>query len=275
MAQLLQINPSVSSIGANELLAGAPAASNGQFRAQPTVFPGSAAQLKKLPQDNTPQHESGILDNLPIGHPLTIAYVSTCQQDNSMIYVSPQIATLGFTPEAWLGKPDLRLQQVYQDDLARVEKALRDTIRTAAKFSCCYRLYDSAGNVHWFHDEASVVCDESGAQLFIMGAMRDITEIKVMEAELNEHRYCLERKVEQRTEQLMRRISLLESCNAILSDKLAHAKRNVAELDKQLAGIMSDTNLEDCHGLLTGLGDGAQKMAERSVKDTLMGCIAE
>ena len=259
MAQLLQINPSVTPTGANGLSAGAPAASSGQFRAQPMVSPGSAAQVIKLPQENNPQHESGFLDSLPTGHPLTIAYVLTCQQDNFMIYVSPQVATLGFTQEAWLGKPDLRLLQVHQDDLARVEKALRDTIRTAAKFSCCYRLYDSTGNVHWFHDEASVVCDESGAQLFIMGAMRDITEIKVMEAELNEHRYNLERKVEQRTEQLMRRISLLESCNAILSDKLAHAKRNVAELDKQLAGIMSDTNLEDCHGLLTSLCDDAQK----------------
>lgn len=277
MAQLLQLNPSVASIRANELLTSIPVGSNRQSQAQPTIFSGDAAQSKKLPQGNIQQNESSILDSLPVEHPLTIAYVSTCQQDNCMIYVSPQVVSLGFEPEAWLGKPGLRLKQVHQDDLARVEKVLLDTINTAAKFSCCYRLYDSAGNVHWFHDEASVVCDESGAPLFIMGAMRDITEMKVMEAELNEHRYNLERKVEQRTEQLMRRISLLESCNATLCDKLANAMKGVAELKKQLASasILPDTNSGDCHEPLSRACDGGMhKMAMQSETDGMMECAA-
>ncbi|OGS91861.1 MAG: hypothetical protein A2Z95_10250 [Gallionellales bacterium GWA2_60_18] len=58
--------------------------------------------------------------------------------------------------------------------------------------------------------------------------MLDITEKKAMEAELHEHRYRFARNVEQRTEQLMRRIALLESCNATLCDKLALAKSESA-----------------------------------------------
>lgn len=87
-----------------------------------------------------------------------------------------------------------------------------------------------------FHDEAGVRCDEPGIPSFIMGAMRDVTETKAMEAELHEHRYRLERKVEQRTEQHVRRITLLESCNATLSGKLALAHRELAALKKQMAG---------------------------------------
>lgn len=82
-------------------------------------------------------------------------------------------------------------------------------------------------------DETSVVSDESGATLFIREALRDITEMKAMEAELNEHRYYLERKVEQRTEQLMKRLALLESCNATLCDKLALAHKEIAALKQR------------------------------------------
>lgn len=53
-----------------------------------------------------------------------------------------------------------------------------------------------------------------------------------LEAELNEHRYYLEQKVAQRTEQLETRIKLLESCNAKLCEKLAQAKREIVTLKK-------------------------------------------
>lgn len=267
MAQILQTYPPVTSIGANESLAGTRVASNGQLPLQPGAFTVSAARLEENSQDG-----GSFLDNLPIEHPLTIAYVSSCQQDNYMIYVSSQIENLGFTTEAWLGKPDLRLQQVHKEDLERVEKAMCHSRSTAEKFSCQYRLYDSAGNMHWFHDEASVMCDESGAPLFIMGAMRDITEMKVMEAELNEHRYYLEQKVEQRTEQLERRITLLESCNATLCNKLAQAREEITALRKQLANALSGTN--DCPGQLTGISEGMQNIFESGAKDGWVGCLA-
>lgn len=70
----------------------------------------------------------------------------------------------------------------------------------------------------------------SGTALFIGKVMQDM---KKMKAELNEHRYCLERNVEQRTENLLKRIALLESCNATLSGKLALAHRELAALKRQ------------------------------------------
>ena len=96
-------------------------------------------------------------------------------------------------------------------------------------------------------DEDSVVNNESAATLFIKGALRDIAEMKAMEAELNEHRYYLERKVEQRTEQLMRRLALLESCNASLCDKLALAYKELAALKQQPPHTMArkDTRPND------------------------------
>lgn len=54
--------------------------------------------------------------------------------------------------------------------------------------------------------------------------------MKKMKAELHEHRYFLERNVERETEHLSKRIALLESCNATLSDRLALAYQEIAML---------------------------------------------
>lgn len=152
-----------------------------------------------------------------------------------MIYVSPQIANLGFSPEAWIGKTDMRLQHIHQDDIGRVTLALQHSRDTGEKFDCRYRLYDSNGKICWFHDEASVVRDESGSPLFVSGVMLDITDKKEMEAELHEHRYCLEQHVELRTRQLMKRITLLESCNTTLCDKLAVIQKDIIAIKKHRA----------------------------------------
>lgn len=210
-----------------------PAAFHGLLPVKPEAFTKSVTQPKNIPQEYISLDTGGVSNIMLLAHPLAIVYITSCLQDNRMIYVSPQIANLGFTPEAWIGKPDLRLLQVYEEDSGRVGQAFRYSCVTAKKFSCHYRLYDSTRKVHWFHDEASVVCDESGTPLFIRGVMLNITDKKGMEAELAQHRYYLERNVELRTEQLVRRMTVLESCNKALCDKLAMFMKNPAMLNQQ------------------------------------------
>lgn len=67
--------------------------------------------------------------------------------------------------------------------------------------------------------------------------------MKKMQTELNEHRYHLERKVEQRTEHLVKRIAVLESCNATLCDKLALAQKEIFALKKQTAHLLPKQTL--------------------------------
>lgn len=180
-----------------------------------------------------------------IEHSSAITYVSSCLPDRRLIYVSPQISNLGFATEDLLDRPDLRLKQVHEEDFGLLDHALRRSCNTAAKFSCQYRLYDNHGNVRWFHDEASVVCDEAGSPLFIKGVMLDITDKKRMEAELVDHRYCLERNVEQRTRQLMKQIAMFESCNASLCRELSAARMEIAALKQQLMLLAPESD-EGC-----------------------------
>lgn len=69
-------------------------------------------------------------------------------------------------------------------------------------------------------------------------------DINKMKAELNEHRYYLERKVEQRTEQLLKRLVLLESCNSTLCDKLAIANKELIALKQQITHALPNIEAE-------------------------------
>lgn len=94
-------------------------------------------------------------------------------------------------------------------------------------------------------------------------------EMKKMQAELAEHRYNLEQHVEKRTEQLLKRISLLESCNATLCDKLAAAQKElIAFKQLQAAPTVSKKDTEQINRAVQiyGMNDLAQKRIGLSVQ---------
>lgn len=130
-----------------------------------------------------------------------ITYV-VALNENGCLYVSPQIRTLGFTPEEWLADPALHLRQIHPDDRLRVEEALSGCRTTGTPLCCEYRLRAHNGTVLWFRDQASVVRDEAGQALVLQGILIDITKSKEMEQELKEHRYRLEEVVMKRTSML-------------------------------------------------------------------------
>ena len=82
---------------------------------------------------------------------------------------------------------------------------------------------------------------KSRSMLFIRKCLLDINKMK---AELNEHRYYLERKIERRTEQLLKRLVLLESCNSTLCDKLAIANKELVALKQQITHALPHIEAE-------------------------------
>jgi len=100
---------------------------------------------------------------------------------------------------------------------------------------------------------------KSGAMLFVGKAMRDM---KKMKAELNELRYHLEQNVEQRTESLLKRVALLESCNTTLCDKLASARKELAALKQSSLHLLAkkDTERNDRTVKLCIMNNQTQKL---------------
>lgn len=82
---------------------------------------------------------------------------------------------------------------------------------------------------------------KSGSLVFVRNVMLDMQK---MQAELKEHRYYLEQNVERRTENLLKRLAMLESCNAALCDKLAQAQQELIALKRQPAQIPPNIDAE-------------------------------
>jgi hypothetical protein len=68
---------------------------------------------------------------------------------------------------------------------------------------------------------------KSSTALFVFRVMREMDK---MRSELHEHRYYIEKNVALRTEHLIKRIDVLEACNAALCGKLALSQKKLAAL---------------------------------------------
>lgn len=196
-----------------------------------------------------------------------ITYIMALEEEGHTVFISPQIERLGFTPEEWVNGGDLWLQQVHPEDRDRVMQAVLHSRNTGEAYSDDYRIATRAGDMLWFHDEASVVHDEHGNMLFLQGVMLDITEKKSMEAELIEHRHRLEKQVELRTMMQQRCIAALESANDNLCTKLeaqlaALRQARLAQLRSETAhALVEEAILDvDAGGLLTLLNPAAERL---------------
>lgn len=170
---------------------------------------------------------TALVEHMPL-----ITYISPLQSDAHLLYVSPQIEVLGFDRDMWLTKSKLRFQCIHEDDRSVIERAFEHSCRSGGKFQCEYRMRSNNGKLHWFLDEAVVVKNYCNQAMFFQGVMRDITDVKIMESELETHRYFLEQRVSTRTEQLEKRIAILESCNTELCTLLEKERMISNELRK-------------------------------------------
>ena len=176
---------------------------------------------KKLTEDKLLQAEAkyrNLVEQIP-----AITYIAALDETNRVLYISPQIKVLDFSPEQWLETPGIHLAQVHPEDRTRVLDKLTRSRATSAPLHCEYRLISRGGTVFWFRDEASVVRDESGRSLFLQGILVDITESKQIEAELLQHRWRLEELVARRTDELA-------EANKHLRQDIVERKRVQAEL---------------------------------------------
>lgn len=113
-----------------------------------------------------------------------IVYMASARFAPGLLYVSPQIAQLGFPAAQWLASRALYARQLHRADRARVLGAVRASRLAGAPLQLEYRLLARDGSVHWFRDESKLVKDELGGQPFIQGLLVDITRHKLAEQAL-------------------------------------------------------------------------------------------
>jgi two-component system, cell cycle sensor histidine kinase and response regulator CckA len=103
------------------------------------------------------------------------------------LYVSPQIQPLlGYTPEEWMRDPKIWYSRIHPDDAGKVAEAEEKAASTGTPFEAEYRIRARDETYRWFSDLATVVHDSSGQTPCMQGVMMDITERKLLEAQLRQ-----------------------------------------------------------------------------------------
>lgn len=163
-----------------------------------------------------------LLEQLPV-----VTFVAQLGQDASDIYVSPQIESLlGFTQQEWLEDPVLWYERLHPDDKARWNIEFSRFLTLDEPFQSTYRFLARDGRVVWVHGDVRIVRDAQGQPIYIQGTGYDVTELKEAEEALKRGHEQLERRVEERTDELAQ-------ANAALRAEVAERRRGEAALRRQ------------------------------------------
>lgn len=174
-----------------------------------------------------------------VEHIPAITYTSAIDTPGKLLYVSPQLSMLGYTPDEWTSQVGALRSRIHPDDQKLALDAF-DRVRATGKSTRCeFRLLSRSGEVHWFMDEASLVHDDSGMPLFLQGILIDITEGKKVEEELRLHRRHIEDLVAMRTTQFEKQVAVLKSANANLTSEL-RTHRQAEEVLREYADRLAD-----------------------------------
>ena len=195
-----------------------------------------------------------------------ITYMVSLDGSQRLLYVSPQISMIGFSPEEWMSDPALHGRQIHPEDRAAALQAMASGIASGQPLRHEYRLYTRSGEVMWFRDQAKTVTDESGRKLFLQGLLVDITRSKLDEQSLRDSQEelrqlggHLERMKEAERKRIAQEIhdelgGLLTGIKAYVSVYLDRVVRAGGERDKLLVDAL-------------GLADTGFKAVRRVISD--------
>ncbi len=113
-----------------------------------------------------------------------VIYVAPADASAPALYVSPAIATLGYTPRQWTSVEGPNWNQVmHPADRERVLAEFRDGLAGDRTLRLEFRLRDSQGDWHDFIEHACRIEGDAGRPL-TQGVMVDVTDLKRTQREL-------------------------------------------------------------------------------------------
>jgi PAS domain S-box-containing protein len=133
-----------------------------------------------------------LLEHVPV-----TMYIDRLDETGSNVYTSPRLESeLGYTAQEWASDKDLYAKVLHPEDRERVLAEYRRTRDTDEPFRAEYRMIARDGTVHWFHDEAAVIRDETGRAAYFHGFLLDVTEQRKLAGALRSSEEELRRQQE-------------------------------------------------------------------------------
>ncbi len=108
---------------------------------------------------------------------------------NEFFYLSPYESIM---------YPDF-LETVYPDDRQNLIEVFLESQKHGTEYDVEYRVFDSAGNIHWLSTRGKTYLNSEGIPANMMGVIRRITDRKIADEELSRV-YALERKARDEAE---------------------------------------------------------------------------
>lgn len=113
----------------------------------------------------------------------SVVYSSRANGDFGATFVAANVtAQLGYQPEEFTRDPDFWNDRVHPEDRSRVRAGL-DRLLQDGTLAYEYRFRHREGHYVWMRDEMTLIRDEAGRPLEVVGAWVDVTSRKKAEAE--------------------------------------------------------------------------------------------
>ena len=202
-----------------------------------------------------------------------IVFMAYLDQGISEAYVSPQIEQmLGFTQGEWLRDPVRWFQQIHPEDKVRWSTEAAKMFLTGEALRSVYRVLARDGHVIWFRCEVRMVRHSDGRPWFIHGVGFDITDLKLVEAELRGVNQELRSEIFERqraekalvrSEQMLRGIFEFAPDTIVVVNRLGFITKANAQIERMF-GYKAEEIINQSVELL--LPDTLQKIHERHRK---------
>jgi PAS domain S-box-containing protein len=152
-----------------------------------------------------------------------VVYEMDRDDERRTIYVSPHVEqVLGYSRAEWLDQPDIWIELLHADDREVVLAQPDRHSETGEPWDLEYRLIASDGRVVWVHDRAILIRRDRGAAAW-HGVMIDITAEHDAREMLLLHQEDLERRVDERTNEL-------QEANELMALEIGERRRMENEL---------------------------------------------
>ncbi len=152
-----------------------------------------------------------------------VVYEMDRDDERRTIYVSPHVEqVLGYSRAEWLDQPDIWIELLHADDREVVLAQHDRHSETGEPWDLEYRLIASDGRVVWVHDRAILIRRDRGAAAW-HGVMIDITAEHDAREMLLLHQEDLERRVDERTNEL-------QEANELMGLEIGERRRMENEL---------------------------------------------
>jgi PAS domain S-box-containing protein len=139
-----------------------------------------------------------------------------------LIWDDAMFQLYGIRREQFAGTYDAWLSRVHPEDQAQVEQNIQAALLGEHEYALEFRVVWPDSSIRHLKAASQTIRDEAGKPLRMVGINYDLTERKLAEAELAQHRHHLEQLIKERTEQLVRARDAAESANRAKSAFLAN-----------------------------------------------------